>query len=54
MNKLSFISKNLIKKKYNPILNRNIIKNSLKNPLPGIDIGIPLNLFQNTLDKLYK
>tara|TARA_X000000950_G_scaffold283747_1_gene385290 strand:- start:1177 stop:2016 length:840 start_codon:yes stop_codon:yes gene_type:complete len=53
MNKLSFISKNLIKKKYNPILNRNIIKNSLKNPLPGIDIGIPLNLFQNTYTNLY-
>ena len=51
--KLFYNNLNTHFKNYNPILQKRSIVKAIENPLPGIDIGIPLTIFQNTYTTLH-
>lgn len=53
INHSPIIKKNIKNINYTPLVKNKVITNVLKNPLPGIDIGIPLNLFQYVYTELH-
>ena len=51
--KLFYKTLNIPLKHSHTILQRRIITKAIENPLPGVDIGIPLTIFQNTYTTLH-